>query len=67
MITACGAWVARNLTSELEILDLENVIRELEIFFQNFDTRPSVSSYSSALSHSSNVLFSWWSEPNRCQ
>ena len=40
--------VTRNLTSKLEILGVENVTRELEIFFQNFDTRPSVSSYSSA-------------------
>ena len=43
----------RNLFSELEVLellevlDLEKSTRELENFLQNFETRPSVSSYSS--------------------
>ena len=32
----------------LEQLDLENPTRELEIFFRNFETRPSDSSYPSA-------------------
>ena len=39
--------VMRNSSSELEVLDLENPIRDLEKFFQNFETRASVSSYSS--------------------
>ena len=32
------------MSSELEVLDLGNLTRELEKFFQNFETRPSVSS-----------------------
>ena len=35
------------LTRELEVLDLGSLTRELENFFQKFETRPSVSSYSS--------------------
>ena len=32
------------MSSELEVLDLGKFTRELENFFQNFETRPSVSS-----------------------
>ena len=41
--------VMRKYSSELEVLDLENPTRELEIFFQNFEASPSVSSHPNTL------------------
>lgn len=52
-LTMTRIMVMRNLSSKLEVPELENPTRDLEIFFIKFDTRPSVSS------QPSNALFSW--------